>query len=414
MVELLIIADDLTGAIETGVQLAKQGISARVIHNPGTDLHQSLQKIDSTVVVYNTESRHIEQRLAARRVGQVVKISRERGIKHFYKKTDSTMRGNIGAELQAFQEETGQNSIPFIPAHPKLKRFTKEGYHYIGEQLLHQTEFGNDPLEPIEISFLPDLLQKQTNLKISLIYKAGYDSLPKINGILVFDCQSVKDLEKIATDLIKNNLHKSIAGSAAMCELTPVLFNLKSKRLKLPELNKPTLLVNGSLNKISLNQVKFAHEKGIKIITLPEHLLSSKNYKKDPDFRQILTDIHEEIQAGRNVILSSSDIRAEPNNKNNDKVEYEVVSKQIGSIIAEIFNELHISSLFVIGGDTLMGIMDRMNCDAIAPLTEILPGVGLSMASVKNQSIQILTKPGGYGNKDVIVQTFNVIKESNQ
>lgn len=414
MVEILIIADDLTGAIETGVEFAKQGISTRVIHSPDTDLNQILDEIDSTVIVFNTESRHIDQEEAARRVGRVVKISRERGIKRFYKKTDSTMRGNVGAEIEAFQKETGKHAIPFIPAHPKLKRFTKEGHHYIGEQLLHQTEFGNDPFEPIEISFLPGLLQKQTNLKVSLVAGSGYDTLQKNKGILVFDCQSEKELEKIGTALLKNNLHNSIAGSAAMCELLPILFNLKSEKLEIPKLHKPTLLVNGSLNNISLNQVRFADERGIKIITLPKKMLSCSNLKTSQHFSQMLTEVREVIQAGRNVILSSSDIQTEPNKKNYDKNEYKVVSKQIGSIVAEIFSELHMSSLFVIGGDTLMGIMNRLNCDFIAPLTEILPGVGLSMASFQNQSIQILTKPGGYGDKDVIVQIFNVIKESNQ
>lgn len=414
MVEFLIIADDLTGAIETGVQLAKQGISARVIHNPDTDLNHILHEIDSAVIVLNTESRHIDQKEAAERVGRVVKISRERGIKHFYKKTDSTMRGNVGAELQAFQEETGQNSIPFIPAHPKLKRFTKEGYHYIGDQLLHETEFGNDPLEPIEVSFIPSLLQKQTNLEVSLVARSGYDSIPKNRGILVFDCQSEKELKKIGEILLKNNLHHSIAGSAAMCEWLPTLFNLKSENSELPKFHKPTLLVNGSLNKVSLNQVRFAHEKGIKIITLAQKLLSSSNLKKSPYFSQILTEVQEEIQEGRNVILSSSDIQAELNKKNYDKAEYGVVSKQIGTIVAAIINEVDIRSLSVIGGDTLMGIMNRLNCDFVAPITEILPGVGFSIASFKNQSIQILTKPGGYGDKDVIVQIFNVIKESNQ
>jgi uncharacterized protein YgbK (DUF1537 family) len=414
MVDLLIIADDLTGAIETGVQLAKQGISTRVIHNPNTDLNQVLHEIDSTVIVFNTESRHIDQKEAARRVGQVVKNSRERGIKHFYKKTDSTMRGNVGAEIEAFQQETGQHTIPFIPAHPKLKRFTKKGYHYIGDRLLHQTEFGNDPLEPIEISFIPSLLQKQTNLKISLVASSGHDSIPENSEILVFDCQSEIELEKIGARLLKNNLHHSIAGSAAMCELLPMLFDLKSEKSELPKFHKPTLLVNGSLNKISLNQVRFAHKKGIKIITLSENLLSSKIFKESPYFRQIITEIQDEIQAGRNVILSSSDIQSELNKKNYDKAEYDVVSEQIGSIVAAIINEVDIRSLCVIGGDTLMGITDRLNCDFIAPKTEILPGVGFSLASIQNQSIQILTKPGGYGEEDVIVQIFNVIKESNQ
>lgn len=414
MVELLIIADDLTGAIDTGVQLAKQGICTRVIHNPDTDLNKILDEIDCTVIVFNTESRHISPHEAARRVTKVVKTAKEKGIKRFYKKTDSTMRGNIGAELEVFQKETGQDSIPFIPAHPKLKRFTKDGYQYVGEQLLHETEFGNDPLEPIKISFLPTLLQKQTSLEVKLISISGYDSIPKNNGILVFDCTSEKELEKIGSELLRKNLHNSMAGTAAMCEQLPLLFDLKPEIAELPKLHKPTLLVNGSLNKISRNQIRFAHEKGVKIITIPQKLLSNSDFKSSLHFRKILMDLQEELEAGRNVILSSSDIQNEPNKKNLKEADYDYVSKQIGSIVALLFNELHISSLFVIGGDTLMGIMNRLNCDSIAPKTEILPGVGLSLASFKNNNIHILTKPGGYGDENVIIQIFNHIEESNQ
>ena len=146
MNELLIIADDLTGAIDTGVQLAKQGISTRVIPDPETDIQKRFSQRDEAVLVFNTESRHIHPGKAAERVKNVVKKGLISGIKKFFKKTDSTMRGNIGAELEAFMLETGQRYLAFIPAHPKLKRFTRNGFHYIDEQLLHETEFGRDPL----------------------------------------------------------------------------------------------------------------------------------------------------------------------------------------------------------------------------------------------------------------------------
>lgn len=413
MVELLIIADDLTGAIDTGVQLAKQGISTTIIHHPKTNLQKLLDEIDSTVLVFNTESRHIQKQEAAKRVANVVKVSKAKGIKRFYKKTDSTMRGNIGAELDAFLKETGQNSIPFIPAHPKLKRFTKNGYHYIGEQLLHETEFGNDPLEPIKVSFLPHLLQKQSSLEIKSITTSDYDSIPENEGIQVFDCHSEKELEKIGSILFKNDLQNSIAGSAAMCEVLPVLFHLKSDKVNPPKLYEPTLIVNGSLNKISLSQVRYAYEKGIKTITIPLELLYDSKFKKNQSFPFLLAEIQKEIATEHNIILSSSNFQSETHNQNFSESHYEFMSTQIGSVVAAILNELQIGTLVVFGGDTLMRTMNSMDCQYITPKWEILPGVALSLVSLKKSAIHIVTKPGGYGENNVILQLLNYIKKSN-
>lgn len=417
MIELLIIADDLTGAIETGVQLAKQGISTKVIPDPETDIQKLFLQSDASVLVFNTESRHIHPKEAAERVRDVVTKAQISGIKLFYKKTDSTMRGNIGAELEAFMLETGQRSLAFIPAHPKLKRFTRNGFHYIDEQLLHETEFGKDPLEPIKISYIPDILNKQTGITINSINPSKSEQIPLDEGILVIDCRSEHDLKITGDFLLNNGLQNVIAGSAAMVEFLPPLLKLKSVKSKTLKLHRQMLVVNGSLNKISLDQVKHASEKGVKMLSIPPGLLSEFNFQKSKKLTYLLSQLKINIEAGHDIILNSTRINKSQDINSSNKLHltpehFELISKQIGFIVASILKEFHLNALTVFGGDTLMGIMQAMDCESIEPKLEILPGVALSLATVKNEVIQLVTKAGGYGNNEVIFQILGYMKKS--
>ncbi|MDR1439675.1 MAG: four-carbon acid sugar kinase family protein [Clostridiales bacterium] len=102
MVELAVIADDLTGALDTGVQFAKQGVATLVAVEAGADLpaHGS----PCPVIVANAESRHLPAGAAGERVRRIARGAMAIGAKCLYKKTDSGLRGNIGAELEALIE----------------------------------------------------------------------------------------------------------------------------------------------------------------------------------------------------------------------------------------------------------------------------------------------------------------------
>ena len=73
--------------------------------------------------------------------------------------------------------------------------------------------------------------------------------------------------------------------------------------------------------------------------------------------------------------------------------------------------ELELKSLAVFGGDTLMGIMQALKCEYIDPKLELVPGVALSLAKIKNKTIQLISKPGGYGNKEVIIQLLESLNK---
>ena len=118
MVKLLIIADDFTGALDTGVQFAARGAATRVV----TDLAYDFTLADAEVLVMVAETRHLPPEEAYDVVYRTARNAREAGIPYIYKKTDSALRGNIGSELTAVMDAAGSDTIAFLPAFPKMGR----------------------------------------------------------------------------------------------------------------------------------------------------------------------------------------------------------------------------------------------------------------------------------------------------
>ncbi len=143
MIQLLILADDFTGGLDTGVQFAEKGIRTRVVTNPEADFELSAQGCQVLVVV--AETRHLSKEQAYKIVYGIVKKGAQLGIPHIYKKTDSALRGNIGAELTAALDASGAKTLYFLPAMPGLNRVTENGVHYIDGVPAAESVFGKGP-----------------------------------------------------------------------------------------------------------------------------------------------------------------------------------------------------------------------------------------------------------------------------
>jgi D-threonate/D-erythronate kinase len=421
LAELLIIADDITGAIEAGVQLSKRHIASRVVLHPNSGLESVFSKKQITAVVVNSESRHLSPAEAAEKIQYVVQITRGWGIKWFYKKTDSTLRGNIGAELEKFLLETKQVTLPYIPGHPKLKRFTRQGFQYIEETLLHETNFANDPLEPVTSSFIPEVLKKQSNLEILLFPAEGISESEILSSkkekIVVFDCSTVTDLKTIGKYLVRKNWLKAMAGTAAMVEILPEILPLNSSELTDENPVGPVLMINGSLNEISLQQVKYARIIGVTTFVISQQLLADSIQEMDIEFQNFTQKIKSALKGGEDVIISTSGFNnqkvMEPfGTKKPDKKYFHAVPKRIGQMVAEILKENSFTTLCVFGGDTLNGILNALGAESIEPNRELFPGVAVASVFGTFGKIHLITKPGGYGEKDEILKILNQINKS--
>ncbi len=155
MLQVLAFADDLTGALEAGAHFAGQGLPALVTVEQVTGSHP--------VHVIDTESRHLPPPAAAEALLQFAGAD----APIVYKKTDSSLRGNIAAELTLLQDIFANRTVSYIPAYPALGRTVRDGHLFVNGIPVHRTEFATDLLNPVPDSSIQRLL---TTLKHVAIY----------------------------------------------------------------------------------------------------------------------------------------------------------------------------------------------------------------------------------------------------
>ena len=228
MVKLLILADDFTGALDSGVKLAAHGSRTKVITDSHTDLGVATK--DSEVLVVDTETRHLTADQAGAIVARLVRQALDLHIPYIYKKTDSALRGNIGAELSAVMN-TANQPVAFFPSLPQMQRCTVGGVHYIQGTPVAQSVFGSDPFEPVTRSNVCELIGLQTDAPaISLEPLGEKSSLPGQQAIWVFDGQTTGELLETGKRLKENGQLRMMAGCAGFAEVLPDCWALHRKK----------------------------------------------------------------------------------------------------------------------------------------------------------------------------------------
>ncbi|WP_089813877.1 four-carbon acid sugar kinase family protein [Halomicrobium zhouii] len=140
----LVVADDRSGACDTGHQFAARGFETVVV---GRD-----HSATADVLVVDTDSRYADATTAGERVREVV-TTRDPDL--VYKKVDSTLRGNLVAEVDAAIAASGADLALVAPAFPAEGRTTVGGYHLVDGTPVAETAAGSDPDAPVETSHLP-------------------------------------------------------------------------------------------------------------------------------------------------------------------------------------------------------------------------------------------------------------------
>ena len=413
MVELLVIADDLTGACDIGAQFGGNGVPTLVTMEVDYEFDRCDDKY--AVIVASTESRHLSAAEAAARVEAVVRRARATGVERFYKKTDSTLRGAIGAELQALLRASGSRMLAFAPAFPRLGRFTRGGCQYVGDRLLSETVFACDPLDPVTDSYIPAIIRRQTDIPTRIIRgDAGEALIGSHPGewIVVFDAESDDDLRRVGERLKRERLLGALAGSAGFAACLPHLLELRQYALPILDCPARMLAVNGSLNEVSLRQAAGAEACGFAVVQAsPDALITEPGVRSDAA-SQIIADIARYDAQGRDVMLRSvtrrEDVSEYQRRGESLGWRHRQLSLRIAEITAELVSEVLAQTRFglltVFGGDTLAAIVRAMGRRGLLPRQEILPGVILSEATGVGKKMWLITKAGGFGPEDVLRQ----------
>lgn len=420
MVQLFIIADDFTGALDTGVQLSKKGIRTKVITRGEEELTgEAFRKMDDQiqVLVYDSESRHLPAKAAGKIVGDATALAVASGIPYLYKKTDSALRGNIGAELTAMLENSREEELAFVSAFPKMNRGTENGIHYIGNVPVGESVFAADPFNPVKYSRVSEIIKEQSDAKVRNISAAQW--MPWKNGITVFDARTQEDLKGIAQVLKADGSVHIMAGCAGFAEELPELLGLCEKEVKLPRAGQKMTVFCGSINPITQRQIKAAEANGFtRICIRPEEKLAAdfwvdghteplqRYLKAGKECSYMVIDSNDEDvvmeEEGKRLIaewkLSVEEVRSR-------------ISTSLGQLMKEMYKRLDLGLVMITGGDTLFQCMKQLEVTEMEPIGEIFPGVVLARFHYCNEERYVITKSGGFGEETLLLDIVEWLKK---
>lgn len=410
MVELLIIADDFTGALDTGVQFAMRGIRTRVFTDPACSLIPADDQVQ--VVVVDAETRHLSPARAYDIVYNLTRQAMMLDIPHIFKKTDSGLRGNIGAELTAVMTASGCDQLPFLPAFPQMNRRTEGGIHYIDNTPVGESIFSTDPFEPVRHSNVAEIIAEQSAAACTALpaLDAGAD-IPDVNGILIFDSSTVEELDRTAARLYEAGKMRIMAGCAGLGTAVPTLLGLGSGvKPVMPKLDPRMLVVCGSVNPVSVSQLKTAEANGFVHLRLqPVQKLTEGYFDSDEGSRQL--DAWRKVLAEHDAVIL--DVNDEGGNELTSRYGAEhgmvleqlrvQIARNLGAIMAKLFHCPDVGTLFVIGGDTLLQCMKSVKVSEMEPIGEIASGVVLSSFTVDGTTRLIISKSGAFGESDLLL-----------
>lgn len=227
MRKALVLADDLTGALEAGVLL--EGAVVAVQTAPA-----------AAAAVIDTESRHTSPEEARRRVAAWIE---QIPAELIYKKTDSTLRGNIGAELSALPP----GPIHYAPSYPRLGRAVRGGRLFVNGAPVEQTAFAADPLDPVRDGSIRRVLARQG---------------APLERITIHEGSCDEDLERTAEAVLSERPPRLAAGPAGLLAVLAQRTGMARRLQPLPPV-RDCLVINGSAHPASRAQIEAAQAGGV-------------------------------------------------------------------------------------------------------------------------------------------------------
>lgn len=414
---VVIIADDLTGASDTGVKYKKSGFRTMVETEYGEENRwddQWLKQYD--VLSINTNTRLADSKDAYLRVHRLTKQVLGLEPEYIYKKIDSLLRGNPAAELNAVMDAAHSDLALVVPSFPENGRTMTGGI---------LTSPGNTPIDVIK-AFADNSKRSVCSIDLSEIAK-GKSSLQKLilqkqqEGvqILVFDSEDDHDLQIIqsASQSLgkKRTIYCGSAGFAKHLSSTKTGTRVPARG---NDANRPILIAAGSRRTETAIQIKrlsgFYHAP---MIVLDVSKISGDKESQQREIRNCAKKLSAAILEHHPVlILAVSSLFAKQLPRSAQKPDCDEMSyaEALGRIVKEVSDITGFQAIVSTGGDTSLQICNSMNAIGIELYDEILSGIPIGRITGGDaDGMTIVTKSGGFGDSDAFIRIVRYLEELN-
>ena len=398
--QAVIVADDLTGAMDAAAPFARRGLDVRVLTSP--DRLETLLKNLPSVLSINTGTRHLSEQKAAALVGTLFGDLVRLKPQLLFKKIDSTLRGNLLAETLAAMQASGYSEMLICPAVPAQGRTLAGGKLYIDGIPLHETIIGRDLRAPPPRTPLPELYQgalQQTPVKVEAVaawqVARGHDLRPRVS---IVDAESSEQLARIAVTAVESRAQILFVGAAGLTEaLAEVMFDAKAPAAAPEPLPGISLFVVGSRTRETADQVE------ILIKANPGTLVAELTEARPLDPADLLplpaSGDHPAV-----VVLRAP---REPCCSEQDP---DQVARALAESTARLLAGNTTGLLVATGGDTALAVLNELGVEVIQVCGEIMPGIVHGLIDTRHGSLRLVTKAGGFGDRQLFCTVVDYFK----
>jgi 3-dehydrotetronate 4-kinase len=415
------IADDLTGATDLALMLARNGMkTVQIIGVPAADTNFG----DAEAVVVALKSRTIP---AAEAVAMSLAAARallaggaEQIVFKYCSTFDSTDAGNIGPVAEALLELLDAPIAIACPAFPAAGRSIYQGHLFVGQVLLSESPMKDHPLTPMRDANLVRVLQRQAKGKVGLVplsvVSEGADAVrvalgaAQLSGhkLMIADAVRDGDLRVLGEALSDARL---ITGGSGIGMGLPDNFRRQGRIGTTPLARRMAapagraVVLAGSCSAATRAQVKVAIEAGMPALRIVPLEVAGGT--------QTAAGVADWVirQAGeRPALVYSSD---EPESVK--AVQDQLGRDRAGTLVEDLLAEVSVilrsdgfSRFIVAGGETSGAVVAALGASALRIGPEIAPGVPWTR-SIGHPDLALALKSGNFGAPDFFVTAWDLL-----
>jgi uncharacterized protein YgbK (DUF1537 family) len=429
-VKIGVVADDVTGSNDIGIMFAKWGLQTHVYpyHGPQSEACLPHQWDLPPVCILDTNSRLDSPEEAYNKVYAATCWLKNNGFHQFFNKTCSVFRGNIGAEFDAMLDALGMDFGVVVLGFPKNGRLTVRGIHYVHSVPLEYSEFQHDPIHPMRVSNLIEILGSQTRRKVALLEEdvigrgAGYlreriQVMKAVCNYLILDVSGQEALQTIARVVWDEPV---FCGSSALAEELPPAWGIQPAEMQDLGLPNPShsgiLCTVGSLMPQTAAQIQYINSKGAPSFVLNTKAIFSE-YERHQEIKRLVEEVSTALAAGQDVVLQS------PHQPQAVSLTQELgrekgfspagtgrmVSATLAGITALVLERSEQNRLIVAGGETAAAVCERLGVYGQRIWKEIQPGLP-SCLSLSEKPLLLVLKSGSFGSPEFFAQALDHLR----
>ena len=389
------IADDLTGATDLGVTLAREGLS--VVQVNGVP-DETLQLAPCEAIVVALKSRTNPAAEAVQWSLASLAWLQARGAERIYFKYcstfDSTPRGNIGPVADALLDALRERRTVATPAYPRNGRTVYKGNLFVGDVPLAESGMKDHPLTPMRDSSLVRVLAAQTRRKVSLIpcevVDAGASAirakLEELNGFAILD--AVRDEHLVAAGEACRDMKLTTGGAGLAMGIARALGVKRRSASALPRVAGAAVVLAGSCSQATLRQIA---------------AFGGPAFRIQPERIDVDAAVGFATQNGDHPLIYAS---APPEGIVPGKGE--AIEHAFRHIARELARK-GVRKFVVAGGETSGAVVEALGVRALAIGPEIDPGVPWTV-SQGGEPYLLALKSGNFGSAEFFAKALEMVR----